>query len=216
MALAETRAAQRDMLRSERRRRHELEAAVLLGLAIGRGTHEALQTAALRFALRRAIAQGALRSWLAGADAAGRDVAWLARVSGVTVEHYIPPGPAGIEALSDGPASRYANAIRKMARDGDITAQQAARANGWRLDRIAVTENSINFNAGRVETIEASAERADLYRRTGLKLTLYWDAQLDACEHCGMLDGKPESEWLGESPGAVHVNCRCVSHIALE
>lgn len=89
----------------------------------------------------------------------------------------------------------------------------AAKANAYRLDRIAATENATAFNDARSETIRASAKAA------GIKLYEVWDATLDkrTCPECSSRDGTVADERGefagGARPGWVHVGCRCSSHM---
>jgi hypothetical protein len=112
-------------------------------------------------------------------------------------------------------AWRYEAAIRQSAAETEGAIAEAVKANRWRLDRIAVSENSRRFNSGRAESVAESIDRAEVERKTGLRLVAIWDAMLDACEVCGALDGKDESHWMGDRPGAVHANCRCTYHFTL-
>lgn len=125
-------------------------------------------------------------------------------------------GPTGLADAAMGPAWRYEAAVRQAEAETEASLADAIKANRWRLDRIAVTENAREFNAGRFETVSESVDRAEVERRTGLKLVAYWDALLDACEQCNWLDGKPEDKWGGDRPGATHPGCRCTYHLVLE
>ena len=179
-----------------------------------------LRRLALRTTLKHAIANGAARSWEAGVRAARRDLRWISRFSGLAVEPVEATQALGLLEHADAVAGRYVTAIRQAEIDAQVERSKdiirtAIEDEKWRLDRIAVTENSVAFNDARIETVDLSVQQADLEAKTGLKLVAYWDALLDACENCNSLDGKDEPHWGGERPGAVHVNCRCSYHFEL-
>lgn len=84
----------------------------------------------------------------------------------------------------------------------EASPSEALDATRGTVRRIAVTESSDAFSAGRKEAVKV----------IGKELVRVWDAKLDACPRCREADGQivgiRESFRLGE-PGSVHPFCRC-------
>lgn len=112
----------------------------------------------------------------------------------------------------------YANRWASKAEQLD-DARAALRETSGSLDRIAVSESSQAFSAGRTAAAEdavvrwrgsAASDDVDAESATLLKI---WNAESDACPICEEVDGEivgiTESFSLGE-PGSPHPHCRCV------
>jgi hypothetical protein len=90
-------------------------------------------------------------------------------------------------------------------------AELATRATETRLRSIAITE------ANRAYNDEKRQAAISVQENTRAQLVEVWDAMRDACPACASYDGleTPVGEPFpnGESPGWVHPNCQCESHI---
>jgi hypothetical protein len=78
-----------------------------------------------------------------------------------------------------------------------------------RLETIAITESARGFNAKRQEIAERYTPAS------GRVLIKRWDAALDACEVCALMDGLvtlASDRFPGGEPGTVHPRCRCLAH----
>jgi len=99
-------------------------------------------------------------------------------------------------------------------RDLSVAVLEATRKTDKRIRRIAATETSRSYNRQHEEAVEELAEKHK--EESWLPLVFRrWDATLDArvCVTCREHDGEIVPLGFdysdGDSPGDVHVNCRC-------
>jgi hypothetical protein len=209
MGKRETRAAHANMLLAEGRIAQRLKAAVRLWA-------RAPSSGSVSDAVARSAAIGALDSWHDGADSGRIDIAWL----GEKLDKDIPAVDVGepawlISRRAAAVGLSYERAFIKAKAEAqrDKARNPIARAMNdtlFRLDRIATTENAIQFTTAR-RTIVATAVAAALIPLS--KVVQVWDAMLDACLRCRGLHGQKTNlggSWDGQLPGSVHANCRCI------
>ncbi len=158
---------------------------------------------------------GSLASWDAGITAAGLDLTWIGKKLGIETDPPELEAPTDdIRERAEKSATNFTEAFRKAL--ASMSPREALANAGWRLDRIAATDNSTWFNEARHTTVVTAVLAVG---KPG-GLVEIWDAQLDACKLCWEYDGEKHpigaSYSGGARPGEVHCSCRCTDHYALE
>lgn len=160
-------------------------------------------------AVAKSTALGALDSWNDGIDSGRKDIDWIGEKLDADMPDVEIAEPVSlISRRASAVGLSYDRAFKKS-KVGSST-QQAIIDNEYRLDRIATTENAVEFTTAR-RTIVATAVEAALIPLS--KLVQIWDAQLDACEICKGLNGRKTNlggTYDGQLPGSVHAHCRCI------